>query len=101
MVVLDTRLDDELRNEGLARDLVRLIQQSRKEAKLDVTARIAVWLQLPAQAAQAIRPFEEFIRRETLTLQMEINPARMKQPAFKYDLEGAPIEIALNPVAAA
>jgi isoleucyl-tRNA synthetase len=101
MVVLDTRLDDELRNEGLARDVVRLIQQSRKEAKLDVTARIAVWLQMPAQAAQAIRPFEEFIRRETLTLEMQINPERMKQPAFKYELEGASIEIALNPVAAA
>ena len=40
MVILDTEVTPELEAEGSARDLIRLIQQSRKDADLEVTDRI-------------------------------------------------------------
>ena len=42
VVVLDTDLTPELEAEGLARDLVRLVQQARRDAGLNVSDRIAL-----------------------------------------------------------
>ncbi|MEL6981146.1 MAG: isoleucine--tRNA ligase, partial [Actinomycetota bacterium] len=47
VVVLDTELTPELEAEGRARDLVRLVQQARKDRDLDVTDRIELKLALP------------------------------------------------------
>jgi isoleucyl-tRNA synthetase len=67
LVVLDTTVTPELAAEGVARDLVRVVQQARKDADLDVSDRIALTLQLPAEAAEAVRAFERFVAGETLT----------------------------------
>jgi isoleucyl-tRNA synthetase len=98
MVVLDTRVDDELRSEGKARDLVRLIQQTRKEARLNVTDRIAVRLAMSDASAKAIKPFEDFIRKETLTLKLNINEGSVGKDAYGYDLDGDRVEIGLEAV---
>ena len=47
VVALDIEVTPELQAEGLARDLVRMVQQARKDADLDVTDRIALSLSLP------------------------------------------------------
>ncbi|CAN5623962.1 isoleucine--tRNA ligase [soil metagenome] len=47
VVALDTTVTPELHAEGVARDLVRLVQQARKDAELDVTDRITLTLSLP------------------------------------------------------
>jgi isoleucyl-tRNA synthetase len=49
VVALDTEVTPELHAEGATRDLVRAVQSARKEAGLDVTDRIALTLQLPAE----------------------------------------------------
>ena len=49
VVVLDLEVTPELESEGLARDLVRLVQQARRDAGLDVSDRIAVTVGLPAE----------------------------------------------------
>ncbi|WP_031468545.1 isoleucine--tRNA ligase [Sciscionella sediminilitoris] len=66
LVVLDTEVTPELRAEGTARDAVRVVQQARKEAGLDVSDRITVTLAAPADVAGEIRAHEEFLRSETL-----------------------------------
>ncbi|WP_199438970.1 isoleucine--tRNA ligase [Umezawaea beigongshangensis] len=66
LVVLDTAVTPELAAEGVARDLVRVVQQARKDAGLDVSDRIALTLQLPAEVAEAVRTFENFVAGETL-----------------------------------
>src|SRR5690606_41542631 len=48
-VVLDTALDDELRAEGFARDLVRRVQDERKAADLHVSDRIVLTVAVPEQ----------------------------------------------------
>ncbi|NUT51208.1 MAG: hypothetical protein HOV94_28485, partial [Saccharothrix sp.] len=50
-----------------ARDLVRVVQQARKDAGLDVSDRITSTLQLPPEVADAVRRFEAFVKEETLT----------------------------------
>jgi len=49
VVALDTNVTPELHAEGVTRDLVRLVQQARKDAGLDVTDRITLTLGLPAE----------------------------------------------------
>ncbi len=66
LVVLDTEVTPDLAAEGLARDLVRVVQQARRAADLDVSDRITLTLDLPAEVAEAVRPHETFIAGETL-----------------------------------
>ena len=47
LVVLDTEVTPSWRREGLARDVVRLVQQARRDAGLAVSDRIALTLELP------------------------------------------------------
>jgi len=68
-VVLDTTVDEELEAEGYARDLVRAIQDARKDAGLHVADRIAISLRLPADRLGWVRVHEEMIRRETLSVE--------------------------------
>ncbi|MGD9961044.1 isoleucine--tRNA ligase [Nocardioides sp.] len=65
-VVLDTYLTPELEAEGLARDLVRQIQQARRDAGLDVSDRIALRVGGPADVLAAARTHELLIAGETL-----------------------------------
>ncbi|QEO09723.1 isoleucine--tRNA ligase [Protaetiibacter larvae] len=65
-VVLDTAVTPELAAEGLARDVVRAVQQARKDADLEVTDRIALTLSGDAAAVAAIQAHAELIASETL-----------------------------------
>jgi isoleucyl-tRNA synthetase len=72
-VLLDTETKPELEAEGLARDLVRAVQDSRKGAKLDVSDRIALTLYFGSSAeAAAVEPFADVIAEETLAEEFAI-----------------------------
>jgi isoleucyl-tRNA synthetase len=65
-VVLDTVVTPELAAEGLARDVVRAVQQTRKDAGLEVTDRIRLTLTGDADAVAAVEAHRELIAAETL-----------------------------------
>ncbi|GAA1971655.1 isoleucine--tRNA ligase [Nocardioides panacihumi] len=65
-VVLDTVVTPELASEGLARDLIRAVQQARKDAGLDVSDRIELVLGGSAGTLAAADEHEQLIARETL-----------------------------------
>jgi isoleucyl-tRNA synthetase len=67
LVGLDTRLNDELRREGLARELVRAVQDARKQAGLEVADRIALLIEGDAAVAAALQHHRDYIMNETLT----------------------------------
>jgi isoleucyl-tRNA synthetase len=71
-VALDVTLTDELREEGIARELVNRIQNLRKDSGFEVTDKIDVQLQNDAQIAAAIASNEAYIKSETLTEELQI-----------------------------
>ncbi|MEL6985221.1 MAG: DUF5915 domain-containing protein, partial [Actinomycetota bacterium] len=66
VVVLDTELTPELEAEGRARDLVRLVQQARKDRDLDVTDRIELKLALPGPLSQELEPHLPWVLGQVL-----------------------------------
>ena len=67
LVGLDTRLDEGLILEGLARELVRTVQETRKQAGLEVSDRIALRIAGSADIASALDSHRDYIANETLT----------------------------------
>ncbi|HRK46678.1 MAG TPA: DUF5915 domain-containing protein, partial [Nocardioides sp.] len=71
-VVLDTAVTPELAAEGLARDLVRAVQQARRDAGLDVSDRIALTIAGSEAVQAAARTHEQLIASETLATSFEV-----------------------------
>ena len=66
-VALDITISDELRKEGIARELVNRIQNIRKDSGFDVTDKIKVQVQKEHNVYEAIQANEVYIKSETLT----------------------------------
>jgi isoleucyl-tRNA synthetase len=66
-VALDVTLDDKLKHEGVARELVNRIQNLRKESGFEVTDKIEVSFQKDGFVEKAINENENYIKTETLT----------------------------------
>ena len=66
-VALDITINEELRNEGIARELVNRIQNIRKDSGFEVTDKIKVQLQKNGVLEEAIINNEDYIKSETLT----------------------------------
>ena len=69
-VALELQLDDELRREGLAREIVHAVQNARKDAGLEVEDRIDLRLGGDEELLAAARAYEEYIQGETLARQL-------------------------------
>ncbi|MGJ0388549.1 isoleucine--tRNA ligase [Microbacterium sp. CGR1] len=67
-VLLDTQTTPELEAEGLARDAIRVVQEARKNADLDVSDRIVLALNVSAADAEALQTHAELIAGETLAV---------------------------------
>jgi isoleucyl-tRNA synthetase len=65
-VALALELDDELRREGRAREIVHAIQNARKQGGLDVTDRVQLSLGGDPQLLEAARAHEQYVAGETL-----------------------------------
>ena len=66
-VALDITISDELRKEGVARELVNRIQNIRKDSGFEVTDKIVVKMEKNAQLEEAVLANSEYIKSETLT----------------------------------
>jgi len=92
VVLLDIALNPELLAEGTARDIVRIVQQTRREADLGVSDRIHLILGLPDDVAQQVAPFVDYICAETLAERLSYN----KDASRTTDLDGTPIYVAVE-----
>ena len=70
-LILDGQVTEELATEGLARDVVRAVQQARKDAGLDVSDRIRLTLEATDDVLAAVAAHSELVKSETLTLELE------------------------------
>jgi isoleucyl-tRNA synthetase len=94
IVLLNIELTDALLAEGAARDIVRMVQQSRREAGLAVSDRIVLTLGLPELLHSQVSQFEAYIASETLAQRIEW--ASDREPTG--DLDGNPVHIGVDQV---
>ncbi len=66
VTVLDTTLNEELIDEGLARELISKVQQLRKQADLEMMDNIKIYLEADDKVKVAIDKFEDYVKKETL-----------------------------------
>ena len=84
-VALDIQLTDELKREGIARELKKRIQDVRKLTGLEITDRIKVRLESNEQTDAAVREYEEWIKSQVLADSIEIVPALDKFEDVSFD----------------
>ncbi|NQV98021.1 MAG: isoleucine--tRNA ligase [Acidimicrobiaceae bacterium] len=94
VVVLDIALTPELEAEGAARDVVRFVQQQRREAGLNVSDRIHLRLGLPAALSAQISSYIAMISTETLATVLEL----VENEAPNSNLDGIAVFVSLNPL---
>ena len=92
VVALDTTVTPELHAEGVARDLVRLVQQARKDAGFDVTDRISLILQVPAEQQAMVAAHEAHLADSVLATSVAYAD---QEQATSGKLDGAPISFAV------
>jgi isoleucyl-tRNA synthetase len=96
-VALELGLDDALRREGLAREIVHAIQGARKAAGLAVEDRIELALGGDAGLLEAAREHEAYVRRETLAIAVAYDGAGAGETVT---VEGRPLAVGVRRVAA-
>ena len=72
IVVLDLAVTDDLKQEGVARDVIRLVQQARRDAGLHVSDRIRLTIGAPDDVAAAVREHEAMVKSETLSREVTL-----------------------------
>ncbi|HEY2318445.1 MAG TPA: isoleucine--tRNA ligase [Solirubrobacteraceae bacterium] len=89
-VALELEIDESLRVEGMARDIVRAVQKARQEAGLEVSDRIALTLDGDEELLAAVRAHEAYIAGETLATTVSYESLDGAQPVL---IEYRPLKI--------
>jgi isoleucyl-tRNA synthetase len=92
-VALDTALTEELVNEGFAREFINRIQNMRKDAGFEVTDRIAIQFRASERLSNALRTMREYIKNETLAVELIEKPVNGKAATQEINGESADILI--------
>ena len=97
-MLLDTKLNPDLINEGLAREAVNRIQTLRKDSGLNVSDRINVSIVSDANLTGAVSAFDSYVRSETLCLKLDFDgdSANAKNFTLETDIEGYKAKISLS-----
>ncbi|HRW11461.1 MAG TPA: DUF5915 domain-containing protein, partial [Caldilineaceae bacterium] len=84
LVAVTTELTPELEQEGNARELVRRIQQLRKDAGLEISDRITLYVSDSPVASDLLAKYGDYVQEETLTTNLVQNgvPGEVAQVAF-------------------
>ncbi len=98
-VALELELDDELRREGIAREVVHAVQNARKAAGLQVEDRIELALGGDGALLEAVREHEAYLAGETLALAVSYENGL--DGASEATIEGRPLTIAVRRAAPA
>jgi len=99
-VALDTTLDDELRREGLARELARKLNDLRKASGLEISDRVRVTLWVGEELADAARHHAPWIKGEVLAEEWDVSPGEPPDDGVaQLDVDGLPASVRLEKVA--
>ncbi len=93
LVVLDLTITPELEDEGRARDLVRLIQDARKQADLHISDKIALHINAPEKVRGAVQLHAGYISEQVLAASLQEGDAETQPHHFENQLEGESVVI--------
>ncbi len=93
-VALDVEVTDELRREGVAREIVKKVQAIRKESGFEITDRISVVLSSSDLSDAAVEQFREYICNQVLADSLEVNAALSE--GEDIELEGCTIKVTVK-----
>jgi isoleucyl-tRNA synthetase len=85
-VALDLSLNEQLKNEGIARELINRIQNLRKESGLEVTDKIALKIERQSDIVSAINHNKDYICSETLASSLEL-VEELEEKQFKIEID--------------
>jgi isoleucyl-tRNA synthetase len=100
-IALDPTIDEVLRLEGLARELVNRIQRLRRDAGLDVSDRIRLWIDGDPDVRASVERHRDYIAGETLALELESGTRADSPHARQIALDDVAAVIALERTTAA
>jgi isoleucyl-tRNA synthetase len=95
-VALDPAIDEELRLEGIAREVVSRIQRLRRDRGLEVSDRIHLVIAAEGEAAAALERYREYVAHETLAEAAQFGTA--EGDAHAVDLDGMQLRIWITAV---
>ena len=84
-VALDITVTEALRVEGIARELVKRIQNLRKEKDFEITDRIAVTLSRSEQTDKAVKEYSEYICNQVLANRLDVTDGPVNGETFELD----------------
>ena len=99
LVRLDLFITPELEAEGIARDVVRLIQEARKNAQFDITDRISLTIKAGDGVAKAIEGHRAYIAEQTLASAIAVGESVAGAFTTQAELDGQGIELGLSKAA--
>jgi isoleucyl-tRNA synthetase len=85
VIVLDVELTPELEQEGRARDVIRLVQQARRDADLAVTDRIRLTVKASPVWIEALRTHEDLVAGETLAVEVRTDDGGDDNPEITVE----------------
>ncbi len=96
LVQLDVEITKELEDEGIARDIVRSIQQNRKDANLNITDRIKLEIFSPnVRILQVAEAFAAYIKEQVLAEELICVSANL-QGSYKSQLDDGELEVLIK-----
>ena len=96
--MLDPTITPELREEGWARDFIRLVQSARKNARLEITDRIALAASVPQELRSAVELHIDVVRAETLTVDLVFAASPSGEHVEQDEFDGMRARVALRRV---
>ena len=95
-VALDITLTDELRAEGVARELINRIQNIRKDSGFEVTDKIRVEIEQKELVAEAVARYADYIASQTLAVEVKSSAEPQGESAVATDIDEEPLRIAVT-----
>jgi isoleucyl-tRNA synthetase len=95
-IVLDTTITEELKAEGLARELNRRVQQTRKEMGLNVDDNIRVCVQCPSALVSTLASWVIYLKGETRATSFELGVEPKGDKVEDWDLDDLKIKIGIS-----
>lgn len=95
-VVLDTSVTEALKQEGQAREIIRIIQDLRKDAGYNVSDRIYVYVKASKDLEQAVVAFSDYICKETLAIELQERGEFEWDKEKLVDIDGNELKVAVR-----